>query len=78
MRVSVRKKVPVTQPAVGHAYGYTTEPDGFLVGDVFLEIDVNTILAQMGQRAIKSKGRRCVGLSGLVKVKAKNVRKVAA
>jgi hypothetical protein len=68
MRVSARKKIPVT-----NGYGFTTQPDGCLVGDITVEIDVDAIVAQLGAKALKSKTHCVVAMCGLVKVKARNI-----
>ena len=44
-------------------------------GDVVVTVDIDAIALALGTRALSSKGRKSVGLSGLVTVKARNVKR---
>ena len=70
-----RITVPVTRwERFSDGSGGRSVPNGTLTGDVHLEIDLEAIAKQLGATAIKNKGRRSIGLGGLVVVRAYNVR----
>lgn len=56
----------------GERWGYRTVPDGHVVGDIFIEIDIDAMVKTMGRKALLSKSRKCV--DGFVTVKAAGVR----
>ncbi len=68
--VSRREKITDGEPSIT---GFRTVPDRVLVGDVIVEIDLERLITSMGDRAMKSKGKKCV--DGWVTVRAVGVRK---
>ncbi len=56
----------------GQTWGYRKVPDGFVVGDVHIEIDIDAVARVMGTKALLSKSHKCV--DGFVTVKAHGVR----
>lgn len=69
----MRKKV-VDSDDCGHITAVRHVPNGLLRGDLHITIDLDRIIAVMGAKALKASSKRCVGLSGLVVVKARNVK----
>lgn len=69
--VEQRRAVPVTEGGDG----FRTVPDGAIFGDVELIIDADEILRTLGSQAIMSKGKKAICLSGLVTVRATNIRR---
>lgn len=70
---NVEVAVPVTRRVrTVHANGaesFTSEPDGTKVGWVELYIDVETLVRQLGGRALRSKSGRSAMGHGLIKAK---------
>lgn len=71
LRVPVSRHVRIEEPGV--SVTHRTEPNGELVGDVYVEID-SRLLEHMAKRALKSKSKRAVVGSGLIICRAKNVK----
>ena len=47
--------------------------DGYMIGDVTLEIDVDEIMRRFGPIALRSAGRKSVAMNGLVRIKATSI-----
>ena len=72
LRVNLFKRLAV-DPSEPY-YITRTAPDGELVGDVIVSIDMVAIIQVLGRKALKSKTKTC--RDGFVVVRARNVRRV--
>lgn len=61
----------------GGVHTHRTVEDGFLTGDVYIEID-DRLLRRLAEKALKAKSRRAQVGSGLIICKARNIKKVPA
>lgn len=70
VKFEIRKRVPLAVRPGQMATGFTTVPDGFMIGEVRVSVDHERLAKLLGPRAIKSKGRRAVLAGGIVCVEA--------
>ena len=73
-KVEARKRVPLSAGGMG----FTTVVDGFIVGDLQIEVDVLKLVLAIGGKALKSKARKSRLQGGAITVTATNIRKVAS
>jgi hypothetical protein len=58
--------------------GWTSAPDGYETAKLEIEIDLDAIIRDIGERAMRSKRNTARGLSGAIKVKAVDRRREPA
>lgn len=64
VRTPARKRVPLTSGS-----GFSTVPNGEVVADVELTIDLQRLALLLGRRAMKTLGKTSTLAGGLIKVK---------
>lgn len=71
VRVPVTRKEKITENGWS---GHRSVPDGEVSADLLVEIDIEALVKDMGARAVRSKGGKCI--DGYVKVTARDRQKV--
>ena len=72
-KIEARKRVPLAGET-DFRRGFSTVPDGYIVGDLHVIVDVPKLVAAIGARALRSKSKVTKLQAGAVIVKALNVR----
>lgn len=70
----MKYRFKATIPAETRGWGENKRTLPALVGTIELDIDLDRIMSHFGAKAIRSRGKRAAGLSGMVKARAKDIK----